>query len=371
MTRKKRSLPILRETSSTIAKSSPCVHGSNLSQKEHHPKKYKDILSKEYLAEIRVEYDKWNAANSELKGPFAKPSLNLQDDQSIILRRTQLFENYKRFIDHKKYAEKFDSRSNLHSSALEEFIYYLFRDLVESFGTDALIGKSHTFKDLFFVPPRYSDMLKRPGGLIETKDHDFVIGATVWATLTSSSPNNSSNMQSPLSLTVDDRSESEKLYVVNSQPESSVETDEDEVHELESGLAIQTPIAADENNELHRFDIPAVAIECKTYLDKTMLESSARSAEELKARNPNGIYIVVMERIKLTERVNLRKYKLDQIYVLRKQKNKDREFRHLDTYEYKPIDPEVVWHLFNFVREFLTRDWETGIDLGIERGYLL
>ena len=98
MTRKKRSLHILRETSSTIAKSSPCVHGSNLYQKENHPKKYKDILSKEYLAEIRVEYDKWNTANNELKGPFAKPSMDLQDDRTIVLRRTQLFENYKRWV---------------------------------------------------------------------------------------------------------------------------------------------------------------------------------------------------------------------------------------------------------------------------------
>jgi len=101
-----------------------------------------------------------------------------------------------------------------------------------------------------------------------------------------------------------------------------------------------------------------------------MLESSARAAEELKARNPNGIYIVVMERIKLTERVNLRKYKLDQIYVLRKQRNKDREDRLRETYDYKPIAPEVVWHLFTYVRDFLIRDWETGIDKGIERGFL-
>ena len=63
-----------------------------------------------------------------------------------------------------------------------------------------------------------------------------------------------------------------------------------------------------------------------------MLEGSSRAAEEIKARHPNGLYIVVMEYIKLTEAVNLRKYKVDQIYVLRKQKNTDREFRYATSY---------------------------------------
>nr|WP_322684477.1 Bpu10I family restriction endonuclease [Nostoc sp. DedQUE07]MDZ8130358.1 Bpu10I family restriction endonuclease [Nostoc sp. DedQUE07] len=42
---------------------------------------------------------------------------------------------------------------------LEEFLYYLFKDLVRDFGENALIGKSHTFKDIFFVPPKYSEIL--------------------------------------------------------------------------------------------------------------------------------------------------------------------------------------------------------------------
>ncbi len=48
-----------------------------------------------------------------------------------------------------------------------------------------------------------------------------------------------------------------------------------------------------------------------------MLEGSSRAAEDLKARNPNSLYVVLMEWIKLTSDVNLRKYKVDQIYVLR------------------------------------------------------
>ena len=51
-----------------------------------------------------------------------------------------------------------------------------------------------------------------------------------------------------------------------------------------------------------------------------------------------------MEWIKLTENVNLQKYSvIDQLYVLRKQKNTDREFRYLPEYQKNPIYPDVVW----------------------------
>jgi hypothetical protein len=125
------------------------------------------------------------------------------------------------------------------------------------------------------------------------------------------------------------------------------------------------------NVETHLFDIPVVVIECKTYLDKAMLEGSSRAAEDLKARNPNSLYMVLMEWIKLTRDVNLRKYKVDQIYVLRQQKNTDREFRYEETYIKNPINPTVVQHLFNKIRNHLTRDWTGGIEQGIQRGWLI
>jgi hypothetical protein len=52
-----------------------------------------------------------------------------------------------------------------------------------------------------------------------------------------------------------------------------------------------------------------------------MLQDASTAAEQLKHRNPNAMYIVVAEWLKLTESVNLKKFKIDQIYVLRKQKN--------------------------------------------------
>jgi Bpu10I restriction endonuclease len=287
------------------------VHGDNLTQKENHTEKYTDKESKTFLAEIRAEYSKWKEANEKLVGPFSKAN---EKDPEIIEYRVKLFSDYKEFIDQQKYAEKFDSRSNLHSSVLEEFTYYLFRDIVLEFSKSAVIGKAGTFKDIFFNSSSYSDMISKPNAKIEKKDHDFIIGVNIQTTMNC---------------------------------EGSKET------------------------EQHSWQIPAVAIECKTYLDKTMLEGSSTAAEQLKHRNPNAIYIVVAEWLKLTEQINLKKFKVDQIYVLRKQKNTDREYRYDPKYQKNPVYVDVVQHMFDTVRKHLTTDWEGGISYGLQKGYLL
>ncbi len=190
----------------------------------------------------------------------------------------------------------------------------MFKDMVAAISEFALIGKSHSFKDIFFRATSYNQMILTPYALIERKDHDFAIGVTVNAVM--------------------------------------------------KCLGSEVP-------EEHDWDIPAVAIECKTYLDKTMLQDASTAAEQLKQKNPNAVYIVIAEWLKLTDAVNLKKFKIDQIYVLRKQKNTDREFRYDEDYVKNPIYADVVIHCFNNVRAFLTSDWEGGVAHGLERGYLI
>ncbi|CNJ12984.1 restriction endonuclease [Yersinia frederiksenii] len=288
------------------------VHGNNINQKLNGKVKYTDVKSISFLKEIDEKYQVWKNENLSLIGPVCK--VDLENDSEIIRRRVHLLNEYKDFLGQRKYAEHFDSRSNLHSSVLEEFMFYLFKDIVEEINPNALIGKSHSFKDIFFRSSSYGKMVERPYAIIEKKDHDFSIGISV-----------SANMKCNGSI-------------------------------------------VDEN---HIWDIPAVAIECKTYLDKTMLQDVSTAAEEIKLKNPNAMYIVVAEWLKLTESINLKKYKVDQIYVLRKQKNTDREFRYLDGYIKNPIYDDVIIHLFNTVREFLISDWEGGVNYGLHNGYLL
>ena len=288
------------------------VHGNNLEQKENHQAKYKNENSTKYLQEIRIRYDQWKSKNLKLIGP--KKSDNKELDLKIIQKRVSLLNDYKNFIDQKHYAENFDSRSNLHSSVLEEFMYYLFKDLIVEYSKDVLIGKAHAFKDIFFRADNFESMIKNPNAKIEIKDHDFTIGSKI-------------------------------------------------------NVSMNTLGSNDEEN--FTWDIPAVAIECKTYLDKTMLQDASTAAEELKHRNPNAIYILVAEWLKLTDSVNLKKFKIDQIYVIRKQKNTDREFRYDRNYIKNPIYTDVIFHLFNFVRNFLTKDWESGIEHSLSKGFLI
>lgn len=285
------------------------VHGDNLLRKEE--EYANDPSKKRLLKAIRAKYNAWKKANEKLKGPFAE----IQDnDSEIIKERTKLFNDYKDFIDQKVYALAFDSRSNLHSSVLEEFTYYLFRDLVYSISPNGLIGKSHAFKDIFYNSSSYKEMVSKPTFLIEKKDHDFVIGVSVTAKF-----------------------------------------------KCEGSDEIQEEV----------LQIPAVAIECKTYLDKTMLEGASTAAAQLLVINPNSIYIVLSEWLKLTDNVNLKKFKVDQIYILRKQKNTDRKYRLQDNYIKNPIYADVVENLFNMVRDHLTSEWNNTNSQGLERGFLI
>jgi len=332
------------------------VHGDNLRAKLGHRTKYRDDTSREYLAEIEGMYDEWVEANDDLFGPTSEK--NEAWDAEVLEQRTELFRRYKAFLDQKKVAEHFDAKSNLHSSVLEEFLFYLFKDLVGSFGEHALIGKSHAFKDLFFVPPSYEAMLARPHAQIERKDHDFVIGATVTASFRSRPP-----------LERDDDATSDPL--AGPAPIERPETDDEMVEVPIFEPTDYEAVGLTDSAETLTFDIPAIAIECKTYLDKTMLEGSSRAAEEIKARNPSGLYYVVCERLKLSGAVNLKKDSVDQIYVLRQERNIDREYRLLDDYEGNAISTEVVGHLFEAVRAALVTDWSVGLNTGIERGWLL
>ena len=144
-------------------------------------------------------------------------------------------------------------------------------------------------------------------------------------------------------------------------------------HDFAIGVKMNCEFRCDQEETSFKdiWDLPAVAIECKTYLDKTMLQDASTAAEQLKTRNPNAVFLVVAEWLKLTEAVNIRKFKIDQIYVLRKQKNTDREFRYDVDYKKNEIYPDVIEHLFETVRGFLNSAWKGGIPHGLQRGWLL
>lgn len=288
------------------------IHGKNIAGKIGH-KKYSTELHYKYLDEIILEYRKWKDSNNNLVSPL---KASCKEYEAVIFERVDQYNTYRKFINQEKYALNFDSRSNLHSSSLEEFVYFLFKDVAKSFNQSAVVGKSSSFKDLFFSAESYEDLVSNPEIHLERKDHDFIIGAKMIG-----------------SFNVD-------------------------------GAAVG-------NDQRVSFDIPAIAIECKTYIDKTMLEGASRAAEQLKLVNPNAKYFIVAEYVKLADEINFNKYNIDQVYILRKQKNIDREFTFIPGNERNPIFKDVVKKLCDDVYAYLNDPWEISLSKGIERGYLI
>ena len=79
------------------------IHGNNLEQKEAHQTKYRDSDARQYLAEIRIMYNQWKAANETLIGPTSDVTVH---DSEIIQQRVKLLNDYKEFLDQQVFLNK-------------------------------------------------------------------------------------------------------------------------------------------------------------------------------------------------------------------------------------------------------------------------
>lgn len=94
--------------------------------------------------------------------------------------------------------------------------------------------------------------------------------------------------------------------------------------------------------------IPAIAIEAKTYIDKTMLDSIIATAEKIKSGNPHTRFIAVSERYDVCYAVDPAYSRIDQIYILRKLMRKN---------DWADVDKDVVWRLFEETTRHLEKPW--------------
>ena len=279
------------------------VHGSNLAAKKI-SRHYKNAKHQALLGELESAYATWRKRNLDLKG---------RTDPEVVKRVAWLNE-YKDFADSAKFATAFDSRSRLHSSIVEEFLVYLFKDSVPLVEKNPVLGGGKAYSALHFEPSNFAQLLDNVVPTVESKDQDFLIGTHVTASFST-----------------------------------------------EAGT---TPVSV-------QFNLPFIAIEAKTYVDKTMLGEISTAAETLKRAVPGSKYFVVAEYLKLTQGYQFGGSKIDQVYILRRQRNVDREFRLQDTFERNPIQPDLVVDLFHEVVDFLEMTPEGVIDSRIARGKLL
>lgn len=239
------------------------------------------------------------------------------DKEDVVVKLVEAANDYR---SHAIYI--LESRDNsgqevMRSTILEEFFYHLFNGLVRKY-TDAsnvVIGKANSYVSLSFTPRSFSKMFENPEPYIHTKDQDFLLGC-------------------PISLQV-----------------------------VPQGID-------DRDCQVKIVTIPALAIECKTYLERNMLDSCAATARRLKQAMPYCLYIVASEYLKMSDEVSPEITDIDEVYILCKAANVERDKLKQAKKPPHPIDSDLVVDLFNRVyRHFNSLWWEPA--KALERGKII
>lgn len=210
----------------------------------------------------------------------------------IIDKRVFALNKYLDFFYDNKFDNIFTSQGKFRPTILEEFMYILFKDLIASIkielqDVDKLFaGPSKAYTNLYFSAKNLKCFIDSPDIGINQKNQDFAIY---------------------------------RPFTISVENQPSVST-----------------------------FLPVVAIENKTYIDKTMLEGSIATAEKIKAGNPYSLFIMVAEYYDVSLSVDPAYSRIDQIYILRKCKRLVLR---------SPIYSDVVKILFNDVKAHLYRNW--------------
>jgi len=237
------------------------IHGTNIDNKI---KKVKNPQNKKLLKEIKQRYDKWKRGNLEITGI----------SKSNIEKKVRLLNNYKNFIGQPKFKKEkgrttgFVHQDKLHSTVIEEFLYYLFKDISELKNKHINFGPTKAYSNLYFAPHNIDAFEECSNIVIDTKNQDFSISREV---------------------------------------------------------IVKSRVSNNKNWQRRTIKVPVVSIECKTYLDRTMYEGSVSTAEKIKKGNPYCIFLIVTETYEVSLEVEPGLSSIDQIYVLRKGGKNSRE----------------------------------------------
>jgi hypothetical protein len=195
---------------------------------------------------------------------------------------------------------KNSGQTGLGSTIMEEFFFLLFNKRINKMKLEhnnLFIGKGNSYVSLSFTPNSFETVFEKPIANIHTKDQDFVLGVNV-------------------------------------------------------GIEV----IADGSSQTTMTVIPVVAIECKTYLERNMLDSCAATAGRLKNAMPYCIYIVASEYMKMSD-ASPKLTDIDEVYILCKAKNSERERRRNNNQEPFKIDGNLIVDLYHRVDRHLNSIW--------------
>jgi len=208
----------------------------------------------------------------------------------VINQRTELLNTYYDFIANNNWDNLFPSTGKFRPTILEEFMFILFNDihtnLQDSLGL-LKIGSVKAYSNLYFVAANLETFISNPKIGINQKQQDFAIYRSV------------------------------KIHL--------------------------------DGQESFDINIPVVAIENKTYLDKTMLDGAIATADKVKSGNPYSLFIVVTEAYDVSYEIDPAHSRIDQIYVLRKCRS-----NYINNCK---IDASVVFDLFCLIDNHLKKNW--------------
>lgn len=228
-------------------------------------------------------------ASAYLPYLVANQTVGFNDD--IVRMRVDALNRYYDFLHNENLDNVYSAQTKFRPTILEEFLAILFRDLLDSFragnpaGTLGL-GGVKAYANLYFHGRDFAAFAANPTIGLNVKDQDFAIYRKVEL-------------------------------------------------RIDGGI----PVVA---------CVPVVAVECKTYIDKTMLEGSVATAEKIKSGNPHALFCMVSELYDAGADVDPAYSRIDQIYVLRKSRRRD---------PWQNIDPEVVLAFVHLVIDHLNRPW--------------
>lgn len=212
---------------------------------------------------------------------------------SIIEKRTKSLNEYFDFISSNNFDNIFSAQSKFRPTIMEEFMFYLFRDLILEIkknindnSNQLKLGGAKAYTNLYFSAKNLESFIQEPKIGVNQKDQDFAI-------------------YRPISLIIEG------------------------------------------TTNIHA-NLPVVAIENKTFIDKTMLEGSIATAEKIKSGNPYSLYFIVTETYEVDLNVDPAYSRINQIYVLRKCKKRDAA---------NPIYSDVLCDLLDNIKNHLERDW--------------
>lgn len=218
----------------------------------------------------------------------------------------------------------FDSRENsgqeiLRSTILEEMFQHLFAELVGRKFAEVprnlhLGSARNSYVSLSFAPRSFESFFSNPGPYIHSKDQDFVLGCLI-------------------------------------------------------DVRISPSFSAENETVFNELVVPVVAIECKTYLEKNMLDSCASTATRIKRAMPYCLYIVATEYLKMRDS-QPELTDIDEIFVLCRAANSDRLQRKQDGLAPHPIDPDLIESLYLLVEKHLNKIWWSPED-AVSRGTII